>query len=103
MRKRVAKSKRQTCALKYKIRQRASEHKRRIKKESRKAKTNNIIQRKPARITPIPNSFPNKKYLVQEQDLLKEINEIKKSQTQNNQNKKKKNKHKEELPELIED
>jgi hypothetical protein len=101
MRKRVAKSKRQTCALKYKIRQRASEHKRRVKKESRKSKVNNIIQRKPARISPIPNTFPNKLYLVQEQDLLKEISEIKKVQNNKSKVSRKQKKNKEETPDLV--
>ncbi len=103
MRKKVGGSKRKTCALKYKIKKRVNEHKRRYKKESKKAKINGLTLRNIGKVTPIPNSFPNKKYLLQEQELIKEINQIHKQKEESNNISNRKRKNKEEIPDLVED
>lgn len=65
MRKKVGASKRQTCAMKYKIKKRAAEHRRKVKKESRKARENNIsTPNSKIKATKIPNSFPLKKQMI---------------------------------------
>lgn len=67
MRKRVSKSKRQTCANKFKIKKRAAEHRRKVRKEARKAKQNNIsTPNTKARATKLPNTFPLKKQMIKE-------------------------------------
>lgn len=96
MRKKISASKRQTCAMKYKIRKRASEHRRRVRKESKKAVKNNIVRRNVSNALHIPNIFPQKKQMLIESDILKEVKLIEK-------NKKRNKKHKEEVPDLIED
>lgn len=66
MRKQVSKSKRKSCAMKYKVKKRAAEHRRKIKKEAKKAKQNHIVHREGAKVTKIPNSFPLKKEMIQQ-------------------------------------
>lgn len=105
MRKKIGGSKRKTCALKYKIKKRVNEHKRRYKKEAKRAKVNGLTIRNIGKVTPIPNSFPNKKFLLQEQELIKEINNIHKQKDASSgiSFNRKKNKGKEEIPDLIEE
>lgn len=68
MRKRVSKNKRQTSSLKHKIKKRAAETRRKIRKEARKANANKVVQRNELRATKIPNSFPLKKQMIIEAD-----------------------------------
>lgn len=55
-----------------------AEHHRKVRKESRKAKKNGIAQRQTNKVTKIPNSFPDKRQIMEEAELLKKIEQIEK-------------------------
>lgn len=96
MRGKTSKNKRKTCSMKYKIKKRVSEHRRRVKKEAKKAKVNGVIRRNVRNTTPIPNSFPDKRRLMEEQENFKKRSKI--------ENKKEKiHKNREEIPDLVEE
>lgn len=98
MRLKTQKNKRVKASMKYKVKKRAAEHRRRVRKESKKAKLNSVTPRNISKAGHIPNMFPFKKQLIQEHDKQKEIEKsIKK------ENKKAKKKNKEELPDLVEE
>jgi nuclear GTP-binding protein len=86
MRKQVSKSKRKSCAMKYKVKKRAAEHRRKVKKEAKKAKQNHIVHREGAKVTKIPNSFPLKKDMIQQRYFNTQTVDKKPSNTENNLN-----------------
>ena len=79
--------------MKYKINRKVREHHRKVRKEARKASKLGLPVKSNKKTTRIPNSFPHKKELMEEQEIL-----IKQEKDNN-----KKGKNKEEDPIIIED
>mmetsp|Transcript_5686 Transcript_5686/g.5863 ORF Transcript_5686/g.5863 Transcript_5686/m.5863 type:complete len:80 (+) Transcript_5686:22-261(+) len=72
MRKKIGSSKRLKCSMKYKVKKRAAEHRRKVKKESRNAKENKVVSRESSKFTKIPNMYPHKKAIIQSKYFRKE-------------------------------
>jgi nuclear GTP-binding protein len=79
--------------MKYKINRKVREHHRKVRKEARKAKKLGLPVKSNKKTTRIPNSFPHKKELMEQQEIM--INQEKE--------KNKKDKKKEEDPVIMED
>ncbi len=58
---------------KYKINKKVKEFHRKLRKEANKAKKNGTPVKKSSKVTRIPNLFPYKKEILEEQDLIKAI------------------------------
>lgn len=99
MRSKVQKNKRQTSALRFKIKKRSAEHRRKVRKEIKKARKDGIQPRNASKAGHIPNMFPHKMQLIKEHDQIKSLQEQVKSINKN----KKKRKDVEEVPDLIEE
>lgn len=72
-------SKRVTASQKYKIQHKVREHHRKLRKEARKAKSSGVAVKRGTTTTRIPNSFPQKYALMEDQDLSKELEILKKN------------------------
>jgi len=66
MRKKTQRNKRQKANLKFKIKKRATEHKRKIRKEARKSTQNKIVKRQGQNFLKLPNSLPEKSNLIKQ-------------------------------------
>ena len=100
MRQRTQKNKRVKASMKYKVKKNAAEHRRRIRKESKKAKINKVTPRSVTNAGHIPNMFPHKKQIIEHHDKQKEIEKLIKKE---NKKIKRKNKNQEEMPEVEEE
>jgi hypothetical protein len=86
MRKKGSRNKRQTCSMKYKIKARSAEHKRKVKKESRKAAANGVLVRQQrSKATHLPNTDPDKVNIIKKRYFTEptETSNIKKPNTNN--------------------
>ena len=62
--------------LKYKIQKKVREHRRKLRKEAKRAKRSGIPIKKVSKITRIPNLYPRKKEELEAQDLRKELEKL---------------------------
>ena len=62
--------------LKYKIQKKVREHRRKLRKEAKKAKRFGIPIKKVSKITRITNLYPRKKEELEAQDLRKELEKL---------------------------
>jgi nuclear GTP-binding protein len=65
--------------MKYKINSKVREHRRKLRKEARKAKKNGLPFKSAGRVTRIPNSYPEKKQLIEMEEELSLLQEIEKT------------------------
>jgi len=72
-------SKRKSLSTKYKINRKVREHRRKLRKEARKAHKNGVPVKSVGRVTRIPNSFPHKKQLMEMEEEMSLIKEIEKT------------------------
>ena len=100
MRVRTQKNKRVKAAMKYKIKKNSAEHRRRIRKESKKAKVNKVTPRNVQNAGHIPNMFPHKRLIIEQHDKQKELEKLIKKE---NKQSKRKNRNQEEMPDLEEE